>query len=39
MKDDTGNPGFDIPGWKKVCTEADTPWAAIRPARPISQAA
>jgi predicted Zn-dependent protease len=39
MKDDTGNPGFDIPGWKKVCTEADTRWAAIRPARSISQAA
>jgi tetratricopeptide (TPR) repeat protein len=39
MKDNTGNPGFDIPGWKMVCTEADARWAATRPERAISEAA
>jgi len=39
MKDDSGNPGFDIPGWKMVCTEADARWGAIRPPRSISEAA
>jgi tetratricopeptide (TPR) repeat protein len=39
MKDETGNPGYDMEGWKLVCTAADARWAELRPRAEVSQAA